>query len=88
MALGSAAFFFLVIGMLIRNRRRPVVSGREYLVGASGEALEDIEHEGWARVQSERWRVRVDTPLRAGEALRITAVHGLILDATRAPADQ
>ena len=86
--LGSAAFFFLVIGMLIRNRRRPVVSGREYLVGASGEALEDIEHEGWARVQSERWRVRVDTPLRAGEALRITAVHGLILDATRAPADQ
>jgi membrane-bound serine protease (ClpP class) len=86
--LGSAAFFFLVIGMLIRNRRRPVVSGREYLVGASGEALEDIEHEGWARVQSERWRVRVDTPLRAGEALRITAVHGLVLDAKRAPADQ
>ncbi|HJS37197.1 MAG TPA: nodulation protein NfeD [Burkholderiales bacterium] len=86
--LGSAAFFFLVIGMLIRNRRRPVVSGREYLVGASGEALEDIEHEGWARVQSERWRVRVDTPLRAGEALRIKAVHGLILEATRAPADQ
>jgi membrane-bound serine protease (ClpP class) len=86
--LGTAAFFFLVVGMLIRTRRRPVVSGREYLIGAEGEALEDIEREGWARVQSERWRVRVDSPLRAGEPLRITAVHGLILDATRAPADK
>jgi membrane-bound ClpP family serine protease len=35
-------------------------------------------------VQGERWRVRADAPLRAGERLRITAVRGLVLDATRA----
>jgi len=81
----SAAFLFLVVGMLLRNRLRPVVSGREYLLGATGEALEDIAGEGWARVQGERWRVRADAPLRAGERLRITAVHGLVLDATREP---
>jgi len=81
--LGSAAFVFVVVGMLIRSRGRPVVSGREYLVGAQGEALEDILHEGWARVQGERWRVRAAEPLRAGERLRITGVHGLVLDATR-----
>jgi len=81
--LGSAAFVFVVVGMLIRSRGRPVVSGREYLVGAQGEALEDIAHEGWARVQGERWRVRAAEPLRAGERLRITGVHGLVLDATR-----
>jgi len=80
----SAAFVFLVVGMLLRSRRRPVVSGREYLVGALGEALEDISGEGWARVQGERWRVRAQAPLRAGERLRVTAVHGLLLDATRA----
>jgi membrane-bound serine protease (ClpP class) len=79
----SAAFVFLVLGMLMRSRRRPVVSGREYLVGARGEALEDIAGEGWARVQGERWRVRADAPLKAGERLRITGVHGLLLDATR-----
>jgi len=39
-------------------------------------------------VQGERWRVRADTPLQAGERLRITAVHGLVLDATRAGADR
>jgi membrane-bound serine protease (ClpP class) len=86
--LGSAAFLFLVLGMVVRNRARPVVSGRESLLGAAGEALEDIEREGWARVQGERWRVRVDAPLRAGERLRITAVHGLLLDAARTPADK
>jgi membrane-bound serine protease (ClpP class) len=85
--LGSAAFVFLVLGMLLRSRHRPVVSGRESLVGAPGEALEDIAGEGWARVQGERWRVRVKEPLRAGEQLRITAVHGLTLDATREPAE-
>jgi len=85
--MGSAAFLFLVLGMLVRNRARPVVSGREYLVGAKGEALEDIAGEGWARVQGERWRVRADAPLRAGERLRITAVHGLVLDATRESGD-
>jgi membrane-bound serine protease (ClpP class) len=81
--IGSATFVFLVLGMLLRAHGRPVVSGREYLVGAPGEALEDIASEGWARVQGERWRVRTKEPLRAGDRLRITAVHGLVLDATR-----
>jgi membrane-bound serine protease (ClpP class) len=80
---GSAAFVFLVVGMMVKNRARPVVAGREYLLGAAGEALEDISNEGWARVQGERWRVRTREPLRTGERLRVTAVHGLTLDATR-----
>jgi membrane-bound serine protease (ClpP class) len=84
-AAASAAFVFLVIGMVVRSRARPVVSGRESLVGAIGEALEDIEREGWARVQGERWRVRIDAPVRAGERLRVRSVHGLVLDATPEP---
>ena len=86
--LASAAFVFMVIGMVVRSRLRPVVSGRESLLGARGEALEDIQGEGWARVQGERWRVRAQEPLRAGERLRITAVHGLVLDAARDAAEQ
>jgi membrane-bound serine protease (ClpP class) len=85
--LGSAAFLLLVVGMLVKNRVRPVVAGREYLLGAAGEALEDIASEGWARVQGERWRVRTKEPLRTGERLRITAVHGLLLDAKRDTTD-
>ena len=77
----SAAFLILIVGMLVGARRRPVVSGREELVGAAGEALEDLQGEGWARVHGERWRVRCAVPLKRGERLRVTAIHGLVLDA-------
>jgi membrane-bound serine protease (ClpP class) len=78
-AAASAAFLFFVVGMAARNRRRPVVSGREYLIGASGVALEDFEREGWARVQGETWRVRSPQPVRQGQVLRVTAMQGLTL---------
>jgi membrane-bound serine protease (ClpP class) len=77
----SAGFLIFVLGMLLRARRRPVVSGREELVGAAGEALEDLQGEGWARVHGERWRVHCAVPLKRGERLRVTAIHGLVLDA-------
>jgi membrane-bound serine protease (ClpP class) len=79
-AAASAAFVFLVMGMMVRSRRRPVVSGREYLIGAAGEALEDFEGEGWARVQGETWRVRSNAPVRRGERLQVKAIDGLVLN--------
>jgi len=78
-AAASAAFLFFVIGMAVRNRRRPVVSGREYLIGATAEALEDFEAEGWARVQGETWRVRSNAPVRRGDRLQVKAIEGLVL---------
>jgi membrane-bound serine protease (ClpP class) len=65
--------------MGIRNRRRPVLTGREQMIGAQAEALEDFEQEGWARVHGESWRVRSNVPVRRGERLRVTAIDGLIL---------
>ena len=78
-AAASAAFVFFVVGMAVRNRRRPVVSGREYLVGAAAEAIEDFEREGWARVQGETWRVRSDAPVRRGDRLQVKSIEGLVL---------
>ena len=78
-AAASAALLFFVVGMATRNRRRPVVSGREYLIGAPAVALEDFEREGWARVQGETWRVRSPQPVRRGQTLRVTAMQGLTL---------
>ena len=87
LTVASAAFLILVVGMLLRVRRRPVVSGREELVGAAGEALEDLQAEGWARVHGERWRVRCATPLHTGDRLRVTAMHGLVLEVKPDTAD-
>jgi membrane-bound serine protease (ClpP class) len=78
-AAASAAFLILVLGMLARSRKRAVVSGREYMIGSIGEALEDFEREGWARVQGERWKVRAPVPVRRGERLRVASIEGLLL---------
>jgi membrane-bound serine protease (ClpP class) len=75
----SAAFLFFVIGVAVRNRKRPVVTGREYLIGAAAEAMDDFDAEGWARVQGETWRVRSSAPVRRGQRLRVKAIDGLVL---------
>ena len=84
-AVASAAFLFFVIGMAARNRRRPVVTGREHLIDAAGEALEDFEAEGWARVHGETWRVRAGAPVRRGQRLRVKSIDGLVLTVEAEP---
>jgi len=79
-AVASAAFLMLMIGVALKARRRPVVSGREELIGSAGEVLEDFDEEGWARVHSETWRVRAAMPLKAGQRVRVAAMDGLVLD--------
>ena len=78
-AAASAAFIIGIATFALRSRQRPVVSGRESLVGASGEVLQDFEGEGWARVQGETWRVKSPSPLKAGAQVRVAAVDGLVL---------
>jgi len=79
-AAASAALLLLALGMLLKARRQPVVSGMEELVGADGEVLEDFEQTGWARIHSEIWRVRAQAPLKAGQRVRVAAMDGLVLD--------
>ena len=80
-AVASAGFLIFVLGALAKTRKRPVVSGREQLIGAVAEALEYFEAEGWARVHGERWRVRSSAPVRRGQRLRVARMNGLVLDA-------
>ncbi len=62
----SAAFIFLVGGVALRARRRPVVTGHEELIGSVGVVLEDADAEGWARIHSEQWHVRSSGPAQTG----------------------
>ena len=83
LAVASAGFLLLLFGLLAKSRAAPVVSGREQMIGAQAEALEDFEREGWARVHGERWKVRAGAPVRRGERLRVNAIDGLTLDVVR-----
>jgi membrane-bound serine protease (ClpP class) len=79
-AVASGLFSFFVAGMAIKARARPVVTGSEEMIGARGEILADMEHEGWARIHSEQWRVRSRVPLKRGDMVRVQARHDLILE--------
>jgi membrane-bound serine protease (ClpP class) len=79
LAIVSALFVLLVVGIAVKARKRPVVTGDEGLIGSVGVVLEDVALEGWARVHSEQWRVRSAVPLKRGQHVRITARNGLVL---------
>lgn len=79
-AAASALFLVLVAAVLLKSRRRPVVSGREELIGACGEVIEVPGVESWARIHGETWRVHSRTPLLPGQRVRVTAMQGLLLE--------
>lgn len=76
----SALVLIGMFSLMLRARRRPVVSGREEMIGSLGEALGDVKDVGWAHVHGETWRVRSREPLRKGQRVRVTAIDGLTLE--------
>lgn len=86
LALSSAAAVLLGGGMALRARRRPVVSGREELVGAEGVMLTAAPDEHWAQVHGERWKVTSRAALAPGQRVRVLACHGLTLEVEPQPA--
>jgi membrane-bound serine protease (ClpP class) len=75
----SAGFFIVVLGLVLRSRRRPVVSGREQMIGATGVALDDFQGAGRVRVHSEDWNARSESAVRRGGRVRVLAMEGLLL---------
>jgi len=86
LALVSSLGLMGIIGIALKARLRPVVSGREQLIGASGSALLDFYHEGEVFVHSERWSAISDSPLHKGQGIVVTGIDGLILKVR--PADE
>jgi membrane-bound serine protease (ClpP class) len=68
-----------IVWFAVRARQRPVVSGREQLIGAHGAALDDFESEGEVFVHSERWTARSDRPVSRNQAVEVTGIEGLVL---------
>lgn len=78
-ALSSAAFFIIAIGLLLKSRHRPIVSGKEEMIGCVGEVLDDFTGTGMIHIHSENWRATCERPLRKNEKVRVTAIDGLLL---------
>ena len=76
----SALFLVGMSAMLMRSRKRPVVSGADMLVGSLATVIDDTPADGWAMVHGEQWRIHGDGPLARGQRVRVTGRRGLVLE--------
>ncbi|HXH65029.1 MAG TPA: nodulation protein NfeD [Mariprofundaceae bacterium] len=81
----SALFFIGIATMALKARARPVVSGKEEMIGLDGEARGDFEpgahgrYRGRVHAHGEDWQAESTVSVADGTTVRITAMDGLIL---------
>jgi len=79
----SAGLVLLTLTMLVRSRRRAVVTGGAALIGATGSVIEWTESEGRVRLAGEIWRARAapvhSGTLRPGQRVKVQGRDGLML---------
>jgi len=75
----TAALFLLVLSMLLRSRKAVVVTGKEALLGAEGEAVSWQGQQGRILVKGEIWSARAAGPLQPGTRVKVIDRDGLVL---------
>lgn len=78
-SVASAVLLAVVLNLVVGARKRPVVSGGEQMIGATGEVLADTDGEAYARIHGEMWKVRFGAPLERGQRVRVVGIEGLVL---------
>jgi len=84
-AISSVLIFIFVIGMAMKARRRPVVSGREELINSEAVVLNDFENNGTVSIHSEIWQALTKTPLHKGQHVKVIGSRGLVLEVEPLP---
>lgn len=75
----AAGLFMVGLTLLLRSRRRAVVTGEHALIGTEGEALSWQGDEGRVRIMGEIWRARAAVPPKPGARVKVIARDGLVL---------
>jgi membrane-bound serine protease (ClpP class) len=78
-AVSSAIITVFVIGMAIKSRRSPIVTGREEMLTSEGVVVDDFTGEGDIRVHGEIWRAQSAQPLHKDQRVQVTGREGLVL---------
>ncbi len=80
----GSTLLFVLSGMtaMVRSRFSTPTIGREELIGEMGFAEVGVDPDGVVRVRDALWRARTNraTPIAAGDAVRVVAVEGVLLE--------
>jgi membrane-bound serine protease (ClpP class) len=79
---GTVAFFVGGLPAMLRTRFSTPTIGREGIIGEMGTAEVDVHPDGVVRVRDALWKAHANraTPIKAGDAVRVVAVDGLVLE--------
>lgn len=83
LGLTTLLFFAFFIRKVILARRQPAFAGADAMIGALGEAREDIAPKGLVFVAGALWRAMSTTSIPAGSHVRVTGRRGLELEVSR-----
>ena len=79
-AIATAAFFFVLVALVVRGQKKKPVTGIEGLVGELGETIANLAPEGTVRVHGELWKAQsVSGNISPGQKIRVTAIKNLTL---------
>jgi len=78
---GVSLTFFSGMPSMVRTRFATPTIGREWMLGALGEAVSAVDPEGVVLVGEGQWRARTNraTPVPAGGRIRVVAIDGVTL---------
>ena len=83
--LGVSTIVLFLLTLVFKAHRRRSFSGREGMIGETGTARTDLAPEGTVFVHGELWEAVAETPVRAGEKIKVIEVlEGLKIKVSKA----
>ena len=77
----TVGFFLLILYLIVKVRKRKVETGMEAIVGREGIVIEDLNPEGYIRIDGEIWKavsVRGEV-IKKGERVKVVSIKDLTL---------
>ncbi len=78
-ASAAGVIILVLLYLIVKMRRRPVVSGLAHMIGRVAVAQSDFDSRGYVHIEGERWAAVTSVPLKRGERVIVSAVDGLVL---------
>lgn len=79
----SVALLVIALGLILKARRRAVVSGIEHLLGVSAEVERQQDSEVFVRLDGELWQVSCEQSLAVGDTVTVDAFDGITLKVSK-----
>jgi membrane-bound serine protease (ClpP class) len=81
-SLAAASLLLLLMWMLARSQRRPVMTGQEEMIGSRARVVDWHGQEGHVHVRGEVWRAYGPPGLAPGQEVKVKAIEGLTVEVT------